>query len=266
MSMQFWKYEGLGNDFIVVDVTSPSEVDVARAKRLCDRHFGVGADGVLLVSPPTLPGARATMTVRNADGSEPEMCGNGLRCVALHLAIVDEKNAASYGVETGAGTLRCDVVRAGLDATVRLDLGRAQMLGEHTAEFRGQRAIFQRVSTGNPHAVLIDSKFSLEEIDALAPEVAAAFAGGANVGFLRERPDRAHDLVVHERGVGRTLACGTGAAAAVAALCTAGRAQFGQPLWLHLPGGALEVTVQAGSLSVSLKGPARQVFSGQTLL
>ncbi len=101
--LRFTKYEGLGNDFVVVDAADEGVLDVERVTRICDRHFGVGGDGVLLVTPPTSLGARATMVVLNADGSRPEMCGNGLRCVALHLSIQDRARGISFIVDTDAG-------------------------------------------------------------------------------------------------------------------------------------------------------------------
>ena len=101
--LRFAKYEGLGNDFLIVDAATDAVLDAARVARLCDRHFGVGGDGVLLVTPPKSLGARATMIVLNADGSRPEMCGNGLRCVALHLALQDRAQGVSFIVDTDAG-------------------------------------------------------------------------------------------------------------------------------------------------------------------
>src|SRR5688500_14780841 len=107
--LRFAKYEGLGNDFIVVNVGSATELCPEDARRLCDRHFGVGADGVLLVGPPRSSSARASMVVLNADGSRPEMCGNGIRCVALHLAWQIGESAASFVVDTDAGSMLCEI-------------------------------------------------------------------------------------------------------------------------------------------------------------
>src|SRR5215475_8911226 len=123
----FDKYEGLGNDFIVVDGPGFTK---ERTVALCDRHFGVGADGVLSVCEGRSPGARATMIVHNADGSRPEMCGNGLRCVALHLARRDGLDRAEYTVDTDAGPKHCAVVRDGSGGQVLIDLGNAVALGE----------------------------------------------------------------------------------------------------------------------------------------
>jgi diaminopimelate epimerase len=259
--LRFDKYEGLGNDFIVVD----GEVALAtdRVTWLCDRHFGIGADGVLVVSRPLSAGARATMTVQNADGSRPEMCGNGLRCVALHLARQDGVEGAEYVVDTDAGPRRCVVERRGDTANVTTDMGRAEPQGDCTAELDGRTFSFQRVSMGNPHAISLGGTLDGAAVDRLGPSVSAAIHGGTNVEFVGERGPRSFDVIVWERGVGRTLACGTGAAAVAAALALAGRAPFGEPLEIRLPGGSLEVSVTEGTLEVRLRGPARRVFSGE---
>jgi diaminopimelate epimerase len=257
----FEKYEGLGNDFIVVEGADAWERE--RVVRACDRHFGVGADGVLVVAPARSPGARARMIVSNADGSRPEMCGNGLRCVALYLARKDGLTSAEYVVDTDAGPRRCEVERRGGEGSVSIDMGRAEPLGEHRARFGGAEHVFRRIATGNPHAVHLDGMLDAGAIDRLAPEVSRAIEGGANVEFVETRGPRAYDVVVWERGVGRTLACGTGAVATVAALALAGRAPYGEPVEIRLPGGPLEVTVTRETLETRMKGPARCVFRGE---
>lgn len=259
----FDKYEALGNDFVAVEASSADALDAAQARRLCDRHFGVGADGVLLVLPPASGASRARMAVLNADGTRPEMCGNGLRCVALHLALRDRAAAISYGIDTDAGALLAQVEREGDAAQVALAMGRGVLLGEHSAQFGGQRHRFARVSVGNPHAVLFDAALGDADVDALAPRVSAELSGGSNVEFATQRGPRTFDLAVWERGVGRTLACGTGAAATAVAAAATGRAPFDEPIALRLPGGTLEVTVERDTLAVRLRGPARRVFHGE---
>jgi|SoiMethySBSTD1v2_1073268.scaffolds.fasta_scaffold00540_25 diaminopimelate epimerase len=263
MRLGFAKYEGLGNDFIVVDASDPRAVDAELARRLCDRHFGIGGDGVLLVLPPRSNGSRATMLVLNADGSQPEMCGNGVRCVALHLARRDGATGASYVVDTGAGPLLCEVDRNGDGGFVRTSMGKGRREGEHRAEHAGKNLIFTRISLGNPHAVAFDAELSLEAIDELGPRISAALPGGANVEFAKLEGPRAFELVVWERGVGRTLACGTGAAATVVAAALSGRAPFGEPVNVRLPGGVLEINVSRDDLEVHQRGPARLVFTGE---
>ena len=260
---QFHKYEGLGNDFIVIEEQGPARMSPEQARSLCDRHFGVGADGVLIVTVAAQPGSRATMTVLNADGSRPEMCGNGLRCVALHLALQDGARQVEYAVDTDAGTRRCQVRRDGFFADVSIEMGAALSLGTLTTKHEGRAFEFHRVSVGNPHAVTFDADLSDDAIDQLAPRISAEIAGGSNVEFARRTGEAAFELVVWERGVGRTLACGTGAVATAAAAVLTGRAALQQALELALPGGRLSVTVHEPGLQTTLRGPARRVFGGQ---
>ena len=285
--MRFDKYEGLGNDFIVVEQDSP-QMPKPLVRRLCDRHFGVGGDGVLIVSPTELAAAR--MTVLNADGSQPEMCGNGLRCVALHIATrrvsgspgvmggdgaaefrpeathpAGTAGSARFEVQTDAGIRRCDVALGAVrgEAQVTLELGRGAALGGHQHEGNGQSFRFERVTIGNPHAILFDSKLTPTEIDSLAPAISAAIPGGVNVEFVEQRSPLDLHVVVWERGVGRTLACGTGAGAVAVAAARAGRIPYDTPVQVHLPGGPLTISVAAESLQVTMTGPARHVFSGR---
>ena len=260
-SLPFDKYEGLGNDFIVVSGRSAALAE--RAVAVCDRHFGIGADGVLSVMEGRTPGARATMIVHNADGSRPEMCGNGLRCVALHLARQDGIDRAEYLVDTDAGPKHCVVVRDGGGGQVLIDLGNAVALGEFRTTHGGTDYHFARISMGNPHSVWLGGLLDGAAADALGCAVSAQIPGGSNVEFVGQRTAREADLVVWERGVGRTLACGTGAGAAAAALALSGKAPFGEPIVMRLPGGPLEVTVDSPSLGVRLCGPARWVFGGE---
>ena len=264
MKIDFDKYEGLGNDFIVIEAADHQLLSADRARALCDRHFGVGADGVLLVAPPTSAGSRGRMVVLNADGSRPEMCGNGIRCVALHLARRDGANGISYAIDTDAGPLACEVEREGDSGWVRVGMGRGRPLDDHRVELDGRVVEFARVSMGNPHAISFDEPLDPSHADRLGPLVSRGFPEGTNVELARRTGEDAFDLVVWERGVGRTLACGTGAAATAVAAVRSGRAGYGRPITIALPGGGLEMTVTEGTLEVSMRGPARRVFSGQT--
>lgn len=274
--LPFDKYQGLGNDFIVVRWEDPETFGVERARELCDRHFGVGADGVLLVSPAQSATARARMTVLNADGSRPEMCGNGLRCVALALAQDDSAKTparearspqiAEFVVDTDAGPRHCRVdLEAGPlpSAQVTTNMGRAELQGELAIEQSGQEYCFARVSMGNPHAIRFGAPESTARVDELGPLVSGKVAGGLNVEFARVLGERDVEVVVWERGVGRTLACGTGAAATAVAAALAGHVPFDAPVTVRLPGGPLEISVARETLEVQLRGPARWVFSGE---
>jgi len=270
MRVRFEKWEGLGNDFILLRDVGIA-VDDALVRRLCDRRFGIGGDGLLLVHAGS-DGAPPRMIVRNADGSRPEMCGNGLRCVAAHLA-----TSGVVVVATDAGDRACEVQPGGEadGADVRVDMGVARRGADLVAVVGGREHRFSTVDMGNPHAVSFEA-YDDAFLDVLGPAVAVAPAGGTNVEICRlleedDRPrasgPRAHIAVaVWERGVGRTLACGTGACAVAAVACDTGRARYDLPVTVALPGGALEVTVAAGTRAVRMRGPARRVFSGEVVI
>lgn len=261
--LAFAKYEGAGNDFLVVDAASERAVSPERAVALCDRHFGVGADGVLLVVPPSSSSSRARMVVLNADGSRPEMCGNGLRCVALHLARRDGAERIDYAIETDAGIKATQVERENLLGQVSLGMGRARLTGSRHFAVGTTLREFHLVDMGNPHAISLGLEIDARTIDEVGPALSASLPGGSNVEAVRIHDARTLEVLVWERGVGRTLACGTGAAAVAAAAAANGCSPFGEPIEIRLPGGNLSVTVARESLEVTLRGPARLVFAGQ---
>jgi diaminopimelate epimerase len=235
-------------------------VERSFAMQLCDRHFGVGADGVLLIGPPSTRGAVASMTVWNADGSRPEMCGNGLRCVALEVRKQRGKGESELVIDTDAGPLVCKFV----DGQVEVAMGKLVDRGTVDVGLDGQTHRFKYLTIGNPHAVTFE-RYEAREVDRVGPRVSSSevFPQGTNVEFALLGADGAIDLVVWERGVGRTLACGTGACATVGAACLAGVRQFDEWTEVRLPGGTLNVRVEKGSLSTSMRGPARLVFEGE---
>jgi len=261
MELRFAKYEGLGNDFLVVDASDDRLLDADQVSALCDRHFGVGGDGVLLVTPPRSSGARASMIVLNADGSRPEMCGNGLRCVALELAIKDRAAGLSFVVDTDAGPRQVAVDRSERNATVSVDMGRGVPEPDFVHAFNGADLTFTRVSMGNPHAIAFDTGLAERALDELGPAISRAFPAGTNVELVTTLGPRALEVIVWERGVGRTLACGTGACAVAVAAARQGRVPFDEAIEVRLPGGALHITVARESLAVTMSGPARPVFS-----
>jgi diaminopimelate epimerase len=288
MALPFTKVEGLGNDFLVVDLrpgrpaagASPSPEDPAVVRALCDRRFGVGGDGVLAILPSTKGDAR--MRVLNADGSEAEMCGNGIRCVAKLLYETDSGlRRPSLNIETGAGVLECALdVEAGKVRTVAVDMGRPRLMRDEiplrpggqtralreTISARGRTFQFTGVSMGNPHAVIfVDERAPLRVLaDEFGPlfENAERFPNRTNVEFAAIRPSGEIDLVVWERGAGITMACGTGACATVVAACLEERLSPGQERLVHLPGGSLSVLVDTHYSSVRMRGPARVTFAG----
>ena len=265
MNLKFDKYHGIGNDFLVVEVDDPDQISVERAVRLCDRHFGVGGDGVLLVSPAATATSRARMTVINSDGSVPEMCGNGLRCVALHLARGAGEVESTFTIDTGAGPLDCSVSDLPTGAMVATAMGAGTPLGTVTAPILGQSQTFYRIGTGNPHAICFHDPISSEELDVVGPAVNQLISGGANVEIATLKSNTAIEVTVWERGVGRTLACGTGAAATAIEAVRQGKCPANTTIFVRLPGGPLEITVSP-ELTAQLRGPAQWVYSGSTAL
>lgn len=281
MPLSFVKLHGLGNDFIVVDRRAEgTPLPRERALALCDRHRGIGADGVLSLLPSRE--APLAMHVTNADGSVAEMCGNGLRCVVRHA--VDRGLLPPEGgvVETGAGLRPCRVEPGG---EIRVDMGRPELRPERVPvalaspaagerivdaplEVEGASLHFTAVSMGNPHAVIfVDAGPSLRELALqLGPalERHPLFPRRTNVEFARFVAPRVVDLVVWERGAGLTQACGTGACATAVAAVLTGRAVEGEPLEIRLPGGSLRVEVEPAFARVWMTGPAVEVFSGVT--
>lgn len=273
--LPFVKVEGLSNDFLVVDLrdASPAVLDETvawareHAPRVCDRRRGVGGDGLLLIGPGQSAGAFASMIVVNADGSRPEMCGNGLRCVAAELAPRSDERSA-FVVDTDAGPRPCVVTResGSASAQVRVEMGVRRITGEHALEFEDSPRTFVAVDVGNPHAIaFVDAS---EDPEALARSLGSAielhpiFAPAkTNVEFARFEADGSVTLWVWERGVGITAACGTGACATLAAAIHRGLATVGQAVDLRLPGGPLTIEQdQAGAIVMT--GPARAVFRG----
>jgi diaminopimelate epimerase len=292
----FVKAEGLGNDFLVVDLrpgrpaagmNEVMEPEVVRA--LCDRHFGVGGDGVLAILPGELGHAR--MRVLNADGSEAEMCGNGIRCVAKVLYDMDAALCRPLlRIDTGAGLLSCKIDSTdGKAETVTVEMGRPTLdppsipvaapsgkkLVRHPLTVGGREFVLTPVSMGNPHAVIfIDDPTAdlrgMAESLGRGIEHDGFFPRRTNVEFARVRQGAAGteiDVVVWERGCGITLACGTGACATAVAACLEKRAVSGQEIPVHLPGGTLFIRVASpvdlGSTDfpgVSMRGPAQIVF------
>ena len=278
----FFKYHGLGNDFVVVDRRRVRvDLSAAQAQRICDRHFGVGADGVLSILPAD--DADFRMHVYNADGSEAEMCGNGIRCVARHAIDAGLVRGDAVRIATGAGVLTCDV-RRGADGAVEsitVDMGRPELeraripvagVGRMLREAvpAGDRTFeITAVSMGNPHAVIFgDGIADVELATRYGPLVernAALFPRRTNVEFAQPR-DGGFDVVVWERGCGITLACGTGACATAVAAVLNGLAKEGEEIAVRLPGGQLAITVAPGLERVSMRGPAELVFAGELSL
>lgn len=264
--IQFEKYQGLGNDFIIpigtlppvlqpTPTSAPLTNDLAhRWSKLCDRRYGVGADGVLLkVKDAT--GALG-MHIVNQDGSQAEMCGNGLRCMALHLARHSPIDAKTFEVHTLAGLMKTTVT----DVSVQCQIGEAKVQPLQRISVQNNTFEGYFVSTGNPHFVIFGS-YDEAQRRLYAPQIERhpSFADGVNVSFATIRTNSDIKLDVFERGCGWTNACGTAATATAAAYWISNQC-LGRVMHIQLPGGQLNIS---GSLdNMVMEGEATFVFEG----
>ena len=275
--MKFWKYQGLGNDFVVVDgISEHIEIDTDWCVKVCKPHFGVGADGVLYIMPGE-DGCDITMVVINSDGSMAEMCGNGIRCVAKHARDYGLVDKDKFTVHTGRGTLIADVFKGkdGKVETVRIDMGAPILEGREIPINADGRFIDQpffnsgvkfkasAVSMGNPHFITFDD-IGEENVRRLGPileSYTSFFPRKTNVEFCKIKDGKIY-ITVYERGAAWTLACGTGACATTVAAALSGKVPFDTPIDVHLPGGWLKITVDSKLGYVLMEGPAVLVFEG----
>jgi diaminopimelate epimerase len=250
------KHHGAGNDFLVLmDVDDQSPVDAVLVRALCDRRFGVGADGLIRV----LDGGKKAdlaMDLHNADGSVAEMSGNGIRCLAQAAVAQGLVKPPTFTVRTPAGVRKVDY-RAGADADAAeasVDMGAASLGPDQPQQFVERRA--RQVDMGNPHLVLLGPDPVDVDVAELGTRLQGVHPGGINVEFISVGPGaNAITMRVWERGVGETQACGTGSAAAAAAARSWGL--VGETVDVHNPGGTLQV--ELGSDGVRLSGPVRKV-------
>ena len=278
--LQFSKYQGLGNDFLMLDGRGAGSTDAClgltseRIQRLCDRRFGVGGDGVILALPPR-EGGELRMRIFNADGSEPEMCGNGIRCLARFLADSDgDMPGRQWQIETLAGRI---VPELCADGTIRVDMGApflepaaipttlplgAAGVAQGSLEAAGQTFAVGAAGMGNPHVVIpVDDVEAIDlERYGAALEVHPAFPARTNVHFVQALSPTHLVMRVWERGAGPTLACGTGACATLVVAHRLGLAE--RSARLDLPGGPLEIAWDKASGHLFMTGPALAVFDG----
>ncbi|MBM7117820.1 diaminopimelate epimerase [Archangium primigenium] len=269
----FFKYHGLGNDFIVLDRRQNGvDIDADTSRWLCDRRLGVGADGVLAILPSEQGMAR--MVVHNADGSIAEMCGNGLRCAVKYLVDNSGEKPERIEVETGAGVLSC-APGFGSDgvAQVEISMGPARLVAPNLPSGATQTPFLAApvpghpgltgyaVSMGNPHLVLLDQP--LEDAGRLGPELERhpGFPERTNVEFVRVDADGL-TVSVWERGCGLTQACGTGACAAAVAAVLDKRLAADTWWRVSLPGGDLRIRVPSDLSDIRMRGPVAFVFTG----
>ena len=278
--MRFTKMHGIGNDYVYLDCVRqrPPADPAALARAVSDRHFGVGSDGLILICPSERADAR--MRMFNADGSESEMCGNGVRCVAKFVYDHGIARKPRLLIETGRGVLTLDVeLQADKVSRVRVNMGEpilksadipTTLPGDPPVNapltVGGVRLEATCVSMGNPHAVVYvgDEYFGGRDLVAeLGPKVehAPEFPRRVNAHFVKVHSPAEVTMRTWERGSGITLACGTGACAVCVAGVLTGRT--GRTLLAHLPGGDLELEWSAVDNHVYMTGPATEVFSGE---
>jgi len=283
MEIQFDKYQGLGNDFITIDNRDRDEPSLtpAQAAQLCDRHFGIGADGAIFVLPGQSgangePATDYTMRIYNSDGSEPEMCGNGIRCFAKYLAQLDGIAAPhTYKIHTLAGTIAPELLP---DGQVRVDMGEPRLTAAEipttlteddkpaiaqSLEVDGEIYTVTTVSMGNPHCITFVESVDEFPLEAIGPqfECHPAFPKKINAEFIEIVRSDYIKMRVWERGAGITLACGTGACASVVAGVLNGRCD--RRTTVELPGGPLEIEWSKENNHIYMTGPAELSFRGR---
>ncbi len=275
--MEFTKYQGLGNDFILVDnrhsptpLLSPEE-----AVKLCDRHFGIGADGVIFALPGE-ENSDYTMRIFNSDGSEPQMCGNGIRCLARFLAKLEgtETTGKSYRINTLAGTI---IPSLEAEGQVKVDMGTPFLLGKEipTTLTPGEEKVINQsldvenkswsvtcVSMGNPHCITFVEDVAKIPLETIGPkfEHHPVFPERTNTEFIEVVRRDYLKMRVWERGAGITLACGTGACASVVAGVLTGHCD--RLCTVELPGGCLTIEWSQKDNRLYMTGPAEAVFTG----
>ncbi|MEM9245658.1 MAG: diaminopimelate epimerase [Cyanobacteria bacterium P01_F01_bin.153] len=276
--IQFAKYHGLGNDFILVDNRQQPDLILSpeTAAQWCDRHFGIGADGVIFVLPAT-GDTDYTMRIINSDGSEPEMCGNGIRCYAKFVAALESlpENAEKlYRIHTLAGLIQ-PKIRS--DGQVTVDMGEPILAAEKvptTLAGVGEKAIdvpltvdgvtrnFTAVSMGNPHAITFVDDVDGIVLEQVGPplETNAVFPQKTNVEFIQVLGRDSLKMRVWERGAGITLACGTGACASLVAGVLNDKCD--RRATVELPGGPLDIEWSSADNRLYMTGPADLVFNG----
>lgn len=272
MKLHFTKMQGLGNDFVVIDAINQAiEMTPALAQKLGDRRFGVGCDQLLIVERPTQPDVDFRYRIFNADGSEVEQCGNGARCFVRFVVDKQLTKKTEIKVETKSGLITPRLAEGGL---VTVDMGapifepvRIPFTSDSDAvvqplDVNGQTLAITAVSMGNPHSVLVVADVDTAAVETLGPAIEhhPRFPARVNAGFMQILDEHAIRLRVFERGAGETLACGTGACAAVVAGIQ--RQLLTSPVRVETRGGELSISWSGPGTPVLMTGPAVSVFEG----
>lgn len=279
MAMRFTKMHGAGNDYIYVDaISAPPPRDLpALSRKVSDRHMGIGGDGLVLIAPPEVKAHDARMRMFNADGSEAEMCGNAIRCVAKYLYDRGIARREKLTIETGRGPLTLELETENgrmARATVNMmqPILRAADIPttlpgdppiDVPIEVGGRKLQVTAVSMGNPHAITYVDEPTDDWVLGVGPQIehSAYFPRRVNAEFVQVISPREVRMRVWERGSGETMACGTGACAVLVAGVLTGRGE--RRIVAHLPGGDLELYWSEKDNSVYMTGPATEVFSGE---
>jgi diaminopimelate epimerase len=272
--LRFSKMHGAGNDFIVLDLRDGSPPpDPALAARLADRHTGVGCDQILTIEPPRADGSVASYRIWNADGSSSQQCGNGARCVAAWLVRDGAASGDAFAIDSPVTTHAVErlgeheyAVAMGVP---RFEPDQVPLIGfahareEYLLPLQGDTVRFGAVSMGNPHAVIEVGLVDAAPVERLGPllQQHATFPQSVNVGFVQVMDPRHARLRVYERGVGETLACGSGACAAAVVMMHRGRLE--RDAIMSLPGGDLRIRWPDPTAQIVMSGPAAFVFEGE---
>lgn len=279
MTIEFTKYHGLGNDFILIDNRQSNEpiLTSEQAVKLCDRHFGIGADGVIFALPAESPDTDYKMRIFNSDGSEPEMCGNGIRCLARFLAHLHAsgQETQKYQIDTLAGIMTLQLQP---DGQVTVDMGLPRLSAAEIPttlvaadkkaiaqplEVAGQTWSVTCVSMGNPHCITFVDDVAEISLETIGPQFEhhPAFPQRTNTEFIQVVAPDYLKMRVWERGAGITLACGTGACASLVAGVLTGRCD--RLATIELPGGRLKIEWSESNQRIYMTGPAERVFTGK---
>ena len=261
--MHFTKMHGLGNDYLYVYGEVPADI-AELSRRLSDRHFGAGSDGMIYISPSGTADFR--MRIFNADGSEAKMCGNGIRCVGKYVYDKGYTDKTHLTIETLSGIRTLDLqIRSGKVKSVTVDMGRTEVAGEIGLTVNGEVLRGIPVSVGNPHFVIFVYDMDKVDLYGLGPllEKHDAFPGGVNVEFVQVIDKDHLRMRVWERGSGVTMACGTGACASTAAAVSKGYCRPDDPVSVELDGGTLEITIKSDDTAM-MNGPAALIYEGET--
>ena len=260
--MHFTKMQGLGNDYIYVYGSVPSNV-VSLTQKLSDRHFGIGSDGMIYISPSSK--ADFQMRIFNADGSEAKMCGNGIRCVGKYVYDKGYSDKKHLKIETLSGIKDLDLdVRCGKVKRVTVNMGKSVAEDEIEMKTNGKVWTMTPVSVGNPHAVIFVDNAEKAPVASIGPiiEHSSFFPEGVNVEFVQVLGQDSLRMRVWERGSGITMACGTGACAAATAAIRKGHCKMGVPINVFLDGGKLTIQVNSDD-SVIMTGMAETICEGE---